>query len=218
MAAVDGLDAFRRDRRRMVERVRAAGVEDLAILHALDAVPRHQFVPPPLHGRAYDDAALPIGHGQTISRPTVHAVHLARAEVGEGDRVLEIGTGSGFQTALLATLGARVHSVERIAALAEAARARLAALGLSAEIRVGDGSLGWPEAAPFDAILVGAAAPSVPPALVSQLAPGGRLLIPVVDGRGQRLLRLRRADGGDEIHTETVERASFVPLVEGDAP
>lgn len=218
MAAVDGLDAFRRDRRRMVERVRAAGVEDLAILHALDAVPRHRFVPPPLHGRAYDDAALPIGHGQTISRPTVHAFHLVLAEVGEGDRVLEIGTGSGFQTALLATLGARVHSVERIAALAEAARPQLAALGLSAEIRVGDGRMGWPEAAPFDAILVGAAAPTVPPALVSQLAPGGRLLIPVVDGRGQRLLRLRRADSGDEIRTETVERASFVPLVEGDAP
>lgn len=211
--APDGrIEDFRRDRRRLVERLRAAGLEELSILHAFDVVPRHCFVPRALHGRAYDDTALPIGHGQTISRPGVHAVHLTLAELRESERVLEVGTGSGFQTALLATLGVHVYSVERIPELARQAEERLAGLGLAARIRVGDGSAGWPEEAPFDAILVGAAAPSVPPALPSQLAQGGRLVIPVGEGREQRLLRIRRR--GEEWKTEEVDRATFVPLVE----
>lgn len=204
--------AFRRDRRRLVERLRAAGLEDLAILHAFDEVPRHHFVPDALHPRAYDDIALPIGHGQTISRPGVHALHLTLAELREGERVLEVGTGSGFQTGLLVTLGVRVFSVERIPALAERATARLEALGLEAELRVGDGSEGWPERAPFDAILVGAAASEVPRALEAQLAPGGRLIVPVGQGSDQRLLRIRRLAEG--LRRQVVDSASFVPLVD----
>ena len=124
MAAGERLSEFRRDRRRLVERLRSAGIEDLAILHAFDSVPRHHFVPEALQHQAYDDAALPIGRGQTISRPSVHAQHLQLAGLLGGERVLEVGTGSGFQTALLAALGAEVYSVERVESLAEGARAR----------------------------------------------------------------------------------------------
>lgn len=208
----DPRSAFRRDRRRLVERLRAEGLEDLAILHAFDEVPRHHFVPEALHPRAYDDAALPIGYGQTISRPWVHAVHLALAGLREGERVLEVGTGSGFQTALLVTLGVHVFSVERIPELAERAAARLEALGLRAELRLGDGAEGWPQRAPFDAILVGAAAAAVPSALEAQLAPGGRLIVPVGQGAEQRLLRIRRLPDG--LRREVVDSASFVPLVD----
>ena len=215
MAPGSPLNAYARDRRRLVERLRASGVEDLRILHAFDAVPRHRFVPAALHGRAYEDAALPIGHGQTISRPSVHAAHLVLAELEEGNRVLEIGTGSGFQTALLARLGCEVHSVERIPELSSRARRALAELDLAAALRVGDGSEGWPEAAPFDAILVGAASDEVPGPLLEQLAAGGRLLVPVVEDEGQRLVRIRRTGEGWE--RERVDEARFVPLVEGVA-
>lgn len=202
---------FRRDRRRLVERLRAGGVEDLAILHAFDSVPRHRFLPEALHHRAYEDAALPIGHGQTISRPSVHALHLQLAELDGGERVLEVGTGSGFQTGLLAALGADVRSIERIEPLSARAAEALAGLGLSAALRVGDGSRGWPEGAPFDAILVGAAAPTVPGPLLAQLAEGGRLIVPVGDDE-QSLYRIRRREDG--FVRERVTRARFVPLVE----
>lgn len=202
---------FGRDRRRLVERLRAGGVEDLAILHAFDAVPRHRFVPEALHHRAYEDAALPIGHAQTISRPSVHALYLRLAELEGGERVLEVGTGSGFQTALLVSLGAEVCSIERIEALSARAAEALAGFGLSAELRVGDGSRGWPERAPFDAILVAAAAPAVPGALLAQLAGGGRLIVPLGDDE-QSLYRIRRRADGFE--RERVDRARFVPLVE----
>lgn len=203
---------YRRDRRRLVSRLRAAGVEDLAVLHAFDAVPRHRFVPEAVAHRAYEDAALPLGHGQTISRPSVHAVHLSVADLGGEERVLEVGTGSGFQTALLSTLCAHVYSVERVEALAEEARERLAALGVrNVTLRAGDGSRGWPEHAPFDVVLVGAAAPDVPGALREQLADGGRLLVPVGDGEGQELLLVRRR--GDDFEEEVLDRARFVPLV-----
>lgn len=219
MAAGDPLSAYVRDRRRMVERLRGAGVEDLRILHAFDTVPRHHFVPSALHGRAYEDAALPIGHGQTISRPSVHALHLALVELGGGERVLEIGTGSGFQTALLLTLGCEVYSVERIPALRERAATALAELGLEANLRAGDGGTGWPAAAPFEAILVGAAGEQVPPALLEQLAPGGRLVAPIRgDGEGeQHLVRLQRTGDEDGWERERVDEARFVPLVEGVA-
>lgn len=203
---------YRRDRRRLVERLRAAGVDDLAVLHAFDAVPRHRFVPDAVAHRAYEDAALPLGHGQTISRPSVHALHLTLAELGGSERVLEVGTGSGFQTALLARLSAHVFSVERVEPLAEIARERLAALGIdNVTLRTGDGSGGWPEHAPFDAVLVGAAAPEVPVALRDQLADGGRLVVPVGDDRSQELVRIRRR--GEAFEEETVDRARFVPLV-----
>lgn len=204
---------YRRHRRRLVEELREVGIEDLAVLHAFDRVPRHRFVPEELRHRAYEDAALPIGHGQTISRPRVHALHLSLARLRGHERVLEVGTGSGFQTALLSRLAAEVYSIERVPPLVERARARLEALGASnVEVRQGDGSLGWPVAAPFDAVLVGAAAPEVPGALERQLSPdGGRLLVPVGDGRRQELTRVVRE--GDRWRREVVEDARFVPLV-----
>jgi protein-L-isoaspartate(D-aspartate) O-methyltransferase len=205
------MTAFRRDRRRLVQALQERGVEDLAILHAFDVVPRHLFVPPAFQVRAYEDAALPIGHGQTISRPSVHASHLVLAELEGPERVLEVGTGSGFQTALLCALAGEVFSVERIPELAERAAGTLRSLGLEARIRVGDGGLGWPEEAPFDVILVGAAAPQAPDGLLEQLAPGGRLLAPVGDGDDQTLLRFRRRDEGWA--REVVDTARFVPLV-----
>lgn len=203
---------YRRDRRKLVERLRQAGIRDLAVLHAFDRVPRHRFVPEAVRHRAYEIAALPIGHDQTISRPTVHATHLSLAELDGDERVLEVGTGSGFQTAMLALLAGEVYSVERVAPLAERARARLREMGVDdVHVRTGDGSRGWPEAAPFDVILVGAAAPSVPGALEEQLAERGRLVVPVGDGEEQRLLRVRRRDGA--VEREEVERSRFVPLV-----
>lgn len=205
-------DAYRRDRRRLVEELRAAGIEDLAVLHAVDVVPRHLFVPEAVTHRAYENAALPIGSRQTISRPGVHALHLSLLSVEPGEKVLEVGTGSGYQTALLATLGARVFSIERIESLAGSARERLHALGFDEVVlRVGDGSEGWPEEAPFDGILVGAAAPSVPDQLRVQLAPGGRMLVPVGDAREQSLVLVRRAESRFE--EERVDTARFVPLV-----
>lgn len=207
-----GVDAYRRHRRRLVEQLSASGIEDLAVLHAFDSVPRHLFVPEAVCHRAYEDVALPLGHGQTISRPAVHAFHLQLARLAGGERVLEVGTGSGFQTALLARLVREVFSIEVLPELAAAARARLDALGLrNVRLRTGDGSVGWPEQAPFDAILVGAAAPAVPEALREQLAPAGRMLIPVGTARAQRLLWISRA--GDGWEEREIDDARFVPLV-----
>ena len=204
--------AYRRDRRRLVAALRAAGVDDLAVLHAFDTVPRHRFVPDAVAHRAYEDAALPLGHGQTISRPSVHATHLVLAELNGDDTVLEVGTGSGFQTALLAALCRHVYTVERVEELAEAARSRLAALEIeNVTLRTGDGSRGWPEHAPFDAILVGASAPEVPGDLVDQLAEDGRLLVPVGDEERQRLHLVRR--DGEDTRSEVVDQARFVPLL-----
>jgi protein-L-isoaspartate(D-aspartate) O-methyltransferase len=207
-----GVEAYRRHRRRLVERLAAAGIEDLAGLPAFDQVPRHLFVPEAVAHRAYEDVALPLGHGQTISRPGVHAFHLQLAHLTGDERVLEVGTGSGFQTALLARLVREVSSIEVVPELAAAAQSRLAELEIrNVQLRVGDGSVGWPERAPFDAIFVGAAAPEVPEALRRQLAPGGRLLVPVGDARAQRLLLIvAEADGWSE---REIEDARFVPLV-----
>lgn len=204
--------SYRRQRRRLVERLRESGISDMAVLHAFDAVPRHLFVPEGVRHRAYEDAALPIGHGQTISRPSVHALHLSLAGLRGGERVLEVGTGSGFQTGLLSRLAAEVYSIERVPELAERARRGLEEMGAGdVELRVGDGSRGWPSAAPFDVILVGAAAPEVPEALRAQLAEGGRLLVPVGRGDAQELRRVVRTDGGWS--DEPVDVARFVPLL-----
>ena len=202
---------FVRDRRRLVDRLRSEGIRDLAVLHAFDAVPRHRFVPPEVQHRAYDLAPLPIGHGQTISSPIIHAMSVELAELSGGERVLEVGTGSGFQTALLAELGVDVYSIERLPVLAQRARALLEELNVEARLRTGDGSEGWPEAAPFDAIIVGAAAARVPGALLAQLADGGRLIVPVGE-RHQALYRIRRR--GDEYERERITGARFVPLIE----
>jgi protein-L-isoaspartate(D-aspartate) O-methyltransferase len=204
--------AYRRDRRRLIEDLQAGGVSDLAILHAFDAIPRHMFVPDAVRHRSYEDVALPLGHGQTISRPGAHALHLGLAGLTGDERVLEIGTGSGYQTALLSQLAAHVYSVETVAELAALAQARLADLGLAnVTLRAGDGSAGWPEHSPYDVILCGAAAPRVPEPLVAQLGPGGRLIIPVGDDSAQRLVRVTLGADG-EMAEEIVDTARFVPL------
>jgi protein-L-isoaspartate(D-aspartate) O-methyltransferase len=212
LAADDLTGAYRRSRRRLIERLAEAGIEDLAVLHAFDTVPRHLFVPEAVRHRAYEDVALPLGHGQTISRPGSHALHLQTARLDGSERVLEIGSGSGFQTALLARLAREVCSIEVVPELARLVQSRLDSLRITnVDLRVGDGSTGWPERAPFDAILVGAAAPAVPVPLREQLAEGGRMLIPIGDDSAQRLLLVERRD---EEWTETeIESARFVPLV-----
>lgn len=199
-------------RRRLIEELQRKGIHDLAVLKAFDEVPRHLFVPSGVQHRAYEDSALPIGHGQTISQPWVHARYLQSLALTGGERVLEIGTGSGFQTALLARIAGEVYSIERIPDLVELAKAALRASGTGhVHIMVGDGSLGWPEHAPFDAILVGAASPNVPQPLVDQLAIGGQLLVPVGDREEQVLKRVTRTADGTE-HT-TLEAMRFVPLI-----
>ena len=203
---------FARQRRRLVDTLADHGIEDLAVLQAFDAVPRHLFLPTAVLHRAYDDVALPIGFGQTASQPSLQALYLQTLALRPADRVLEIGTGSGFQTAVLARLVERVYSIERIHELS--ARARTALDGLrtrNVALLVGDGTVGWSRYAPFDAILVGAAAPSVPPAFVEQLAPGGRLLIPLGDRDEQRLTLVRKC--GEGVETEEVTACTFVPLV-----
>ncbi len=184
------------------------------VLAAIARVPRHEFVPEELRSRAYQDGPLPIGYGQTISQPFVVALMTDLAEVAETSRVLEIGTGCGYQTALLAELAGEVFTIEIVPELAAAARARLLRLGYTkVKARVGDGYLGWPEEAPFDAIVVTAAAPVVPPPLVAQLSPGGRLVIPV--GRAyqsQELLRIEK-DAAGVVHERVILPVAFVPLV-----
>lgn len=205
--------AYRRDRRRLIENLQAGGIADLAILHAFDAIPRHMFVPDAVRHRSYEDVALPLGHGQTISRPRAHALHLGLAGLTGVETVLEIGTGSGYQTALLSQLAAHVYSVETVQELATLAEIRLQELGLqNVTLRAGDGSAGWPEHAPYDVILCGAAAPRIPQPLVEQLRPGGRLIIPVGDESGQHLVRLTLGSDG-KWSEEQVDSARFVPLI-----
>jgi protein-L-isoaspartate(D-aspartate) O-methyltransferase len=197
----------------LIEALRAAGIDDLTVLHAFDVVPRHLFVPDAVRHRAYEDSALPIGHGQTISRPAAHALHLTLAALQGDERVLEVGTGSGYQTALLSQLAAHVYSIETVPELARIADDRLAELGIgNVTLRTGDGSAGWEEYAPYDVILVGAAAPRIPQPLVDQLGPGGRLIVPVGHGGAQALMRIT-VDAEGRVEHETIDRARFVPLV-----
>lgn len=192
--------------------LRAGGITDLAVLYAFDAVPRHMFVPEAVRHRAYEDVALPLGHGQTISRPGVHALHLQLAALAGTERVLEIGTGSGFQTALLAHLSGHVYSIEVVPEIAALGRAALDRMGVeNVTLRVGDGSQGWEEHAPYDRILVGAAAPRLPETLLGQLAAAGRLLVPVGDDASQQLTLVVKGD--EEIETTVIDEARFVPLV-----
>jgi protein-L-isoaspartate(D-aspartate) O-methyltransferase len=199
-------------RRRLVEQLRGAGVSDLAVLHAFDQVPRHVFVPDRFQARAYADEAFPLGHGQTISKPSTHALYLQALRLDGTERVLEIGTGSGFQTALLATLAEQVFSIEREPKLAAAARARIESLGFTnVAVRASDGTYGWRPYSPFDAILVTAGAQEVPQPLLEQLRPGGRLLIPIGDSRSQELHRMVKTEEG-AIEDEVLGQVRFVPL------
>ena len=201
-------------RTRMVEeQLVRRGIADTAVLAAMRAVPREAFVPPGFAGAAYADGPLPIGAGQTLSQPYIVALMAEAAAIRPGDRVLEVGAGSGYAAAVLAALGAEVWAIERRPDLAEAARARLARLGYGrVALRTGDGSAGWPEAAPFAAILVSAGAPAVPRALTAQLAPGGRLVAPVGSRRVQTL-RVVTRQGEDGFSEASRGAVSFVPLV-----
>ena len=196
----------------VTEQLEARGIVDQRVLDAMASVPRDAFVGEGDRKRAYLDMPLRIGYGQTISQPYMVAIICQTADVKEGDRVLDIGTGSGYQAAVLAELGGRVHTVERIPELAELARERLAAAGYEAvDVHVGDGSLGLPEDAPFDAIVVAAAAPVMPNSLYEQLVPGGRLVVPVGGPHGQRLEVIVRSPEGPAV-TRSVP-CRFVPLV-----
>jgi len=197
----------------MVERqLRRRGIGDERVLAAMAEVPRERFLPPRQRHRAYADSALPIGAEQTISQPWIVAAICQALELRGDERVLEVGTGSGYSTAVLARLAADVVSVERHEELAREAGRALAALGVAnVELRVGDGSLGAPERAPFDAIAVHASAPAPPPALLGQLAEGGRLVVPVAADAVDELAVLRRRGG--EVETESLGPCRFVPLI-----
>jgi protein-L-isoaspartate(D-aspartate) O-methyltransferase len=204
-----------RTRDRLIERLRAEGIRDERVLGAMRAVPRHIFVDEALASRAYEDTALPIGAGQTISQPYI--VALMTEALVDGKRlpkVLEVGSGCGYQTAVLAQLVERVYSIERIDSLIPPARERLHALGINnVRMRGGDGFEGWPSHAPYDGILVAAAPGFVPPALVEQLTVGGRMVIPIGTQGAQRLVLLVRTESG--IEEQTLAQVSFVPLVPG---
>jgi protein-L-isoaspartate(D-aspartate) O-methyltransferase len=204
---------FEEDRRLMIEiQLRHRGIRNQRVLDAMFAVPRHEFVPPALVRAAYDDRPLPLGDAETISQPYIVAAMTEAADVQPGDKALEVGTGSGYQAAILAYLGARVYTVERNPVLAKAARERLARLGYDGvEVIVGDGSEGFPPAAPYDIILVTAAAPIVPPALLEQLEEGGRLVIPVGDLHHQDLLLNLKQAG--QVKTRFLDPCQFVPLI-----
>lgn len=205
-------DTYAGYRARLVERLREQGIRDLAVLRAFGETPRHLFVPEALRERAYEDTALPIGRGQTISRPLTHANYLQALSLQGKERVLEVGTGSGYQAALLSQLVAQVFTVERFAQLADRAREGVAQAGVrNVTVLVGDGSLGWRPYAPYDAILVSAAAPSVPQPLLDQLGDGGRLLVPLGGADAQELIRITRR--GSTFNDERLSAASFVPLV-----
>ena len=200
----------------MLTRLREGGVHDQRTLTAMLTVPREEFVLPADRRHAYADRALSIGHGQTISQPLMVAVIIEALELSEGDLVLDVGTGSGYQAAVMAACGAQVVSVERIAPLADAAAHTLGRLGYAVEVLNTDGTLGVPERAPFDAIAVGAAAPRLPLALARQLRDGGRLVVPITaDARGEELIRLRTSEG--RWLTDSLGPCRFVPLVGADA-
>jgi len=205
-----------RVRDRLIERLRSNGIHDERVLNAIRTVPRHLFMDEALATRAYEDTALPIGHGQTISQPWVVAkmTEALFADGAQPHKVLEVGTGSGYQGAILAALGLEVYTVERIGELLRTARKRFRTLGLNVRSKHDDGRIGWPECAPFHAIVVTAAAPALVEALTAQLAPGGTLVAPVGGGTGQSLLRLRKdADGA--VTQDNLGAVVFVPLLSG---
>ena len=217
MDAPSQRDYFQAERERMVRtQLAERGIREARVLDAMSRVPRHEFVPETLRQEAYEDHPLPIGEGQTISQPYIVAAMLEHLALQTIDRVLEIGTGSGYVTALLSLLCAEVYSVERHAQLAALAESTLHRLGYrNMKIGVGDGSQGWPEYAPFDAILVSAATPEMPPALFAQLREGGRMVVPIGPASSQELQLIRKI--GAEPEVRVLEGCRFVPLVEGTA-
>ena len=203
---------FRGARRRLVETLQGAGIRSLAVLRAVDLTPRHLFVPTGVRHRAYEDSALPIGNGQTISQPSVHAKYLELLGLTGEEKVLEVGTGSGYQTVLLSHLAAQVFSIERVPALYDKARDILRQLDVrNVSLSLGDGTIGWREYAPYDAILVSAGAPDVPQPLLDQLADGGKLLIPLGSKDEQLLVSFERQNG--TIVRRDIAPVRFVPLL-----
>ena len=203
---------FRGARQRLVEELQTKGIRDLAVLRAFEMTPRHAFLPSGIRHRAYEDAPLPIGSGQTISQPFVQARYLELLQLAGKERVLEVGTGSGYQAAVLSHLCANVYSVERIAALGVRARRLLEQLGIyNVAVQLGDGTIGWRSEAPFDAIIVTAGSPTPPRPLLAQLRGGGRLVVPVGQDGGQALLRLRVTEQG--VEEEVIGDCRFVPLL-----
>lgn len=204
-------DTYGGYRARLVEQLRAQGIRDLAVLKAFAVTPRHLFVPEAVRHRAYEDAALPIGNGQTISQPYTQARYLETLGLKGGEKVLEIGTGSGYQTALLAALAGPVFTIERVPSLAKSAQAAFRGAGINVSMLVGDGTLGWSAYAPYHAILVAAGGPEIPPPLLEQLAPDGRMIIPLGARGGQKLTVVRRTAAG--VLATPIGDARFVPLV-----
>lgn len=203
---------FKQRRKRLVETLREKGIEDERVLAAFNMVPRHLFVDTALEHRAYNDTALPIGKEQTISQPYTVARQTELLEVMPGEKVLEIGTGSGYQAAILCELGAQVYSIERHKELYERARAILRDLGYDVQLKLGDGTLGWSAYAPYDAIVVTAGAPVVPDDLVDQLNINGRLVVPVGDEKSQSMVRIIKIRE-DEYEKEQYRDFKFVPLI-----
>ncbi|MFI5059224.1 MAG: protein-L-isoaspartate(D-aspartate) O-methyltransferase [Candidatus Acidiferrales bacterium] len=212
-ATSEGHDEFEATRHAMVEtQLRRRGIVDKKVLAAMDEVPRHEFVPADFRNRAYEDSPLPIGEGQTISQPYIVASMTAALHLSGSARVLEIGAGCGYQAAVLSLLAKQVYTVECRGALATATAQRLSRLGYSnVHVHCGDGTLGLQDCAPFDAILVAAAAHSVPPPLLAQLGEEGRLIIPIGDTENQELQIIERR--GSAFRTRTLEGCRFVPLV-----
>jgi len=205
-------DRYAGQRRALIGTMQDRGIRDLNVLRAFDLIHRHEFIPESVRHRAYEDAAVPIGHGQTASQPSLQALYMQVLDLKQGDKVLEVGTGCGFQTAVLAQLVDRVYSVERIRDLAVRAREKLDELRISnVAILVGDGTIGWSRYAPYDAILVAAGGPEIPRPLVEQLAEGGRMLIPVGGRDMQHLVLVTRR--GEQIEQRQVTECMFVPLL-----
>lgn len=200
-------------RRKLIEEIRSRGVDDLEILQLFDRVPRHLFLPEGMAPRAYEDAPIPIGFGQTASQPSLQAYYLTILRPTPDEKVLEIGTGCGFLTALLCLMADRVYSIERVRELSQRSRKALDAFGVkNTALMVGDGTIGWKKYAPFDVIVVSAASPSVPQALIDQLADGGRMLIPVGSRDIQELVLVRK-DGSAVTEEKVGGEVRFVPLL-----
>lgn len=203
---------FVQRRKSLIDELRRKGIKDEGVLTAIDTVPRHRLIVTALHNRAYEDTALPIGLGQTISQPYTVAAQSELLEVKKGQKILEIGTGSGYQAMVLCELGANLYSVERHQKLYERAKDTLRDLGYKAMLKQGDGTLGWTAYAPYDGIIVTAGAPIVPEDLVAQLSVGGKLVIPVGDSEKQMMLRITRVSE-KEYHQEEFDNFKFVPLI-----